>query len=55
MHFSKEEFHQNGKGPQKSIVDVFVHDSELGALRALPVRHVGELTRNGVKSGLTEP
>ena len=44
VDFSEEELYQNGKGPQKSIVEVYVHDGELLASRiSLFGRHDGYL------------
>lgn len=42
VHFSEEELYQNGKSPQKSIVEIYVHDGELLASRiSLFGRHDG--------------
>lgn len=51
MHLSEEELHQDRECPQESIVDIFVHDCQLRALRILLfVRHLDDLQPGGVYS-----
>ncbi|KAH8636684.1 putative acyltransferase [Alternaria alternata] len=52
MHFSEEELYQDRERPQEGVVDIFVHDSELLALRiSLLGRHGGCLDHEYATSG----
>jgi hypothetical protein len=56
MHFSEEELYQDRKRPQEGVVDIFVHDGELLALR-IPLlgRHRGYLNRDyAAREGVTD-